>query len=82
MNRKIIAQYRKVCLKEVRDEHGNWCNYLFNEELFAELLIQKCMQLSDQALKNNKQPSNVIKKHFGIKNEDLWMQETILRDAV
>lgn len=37
-----------------------------NEEKFAELLIQRCTELSDLAEKNCLHPATIIKRHFGV----------------
>jgi len=38
VNERII-ELRKQCITEVKDQHGNWINYHFDENKFAELIV-------------------------------------------
>ncbi len=64
MNERII-EFRKQCLTEVKDEHGNWINYHFDENKFAELIVQECCQ----KLENDGmvEVAMEMKQHFGVK---------------
>ncbi len=48
MNERII-ELRKQCITEVKDQHGNWINYHFDENKFAELIIRECMRMCEVA---------------------------------
>ena len=64
MNERII-ELRKQCLTEVKDQHGNWINYHFDENKFAELIVQECCQ----KLENDGmvEVAMEMKQHFGVK---------------
>jgi hypothetical protein len=64
VNERII-EFRKQCLTEVKDEHGNWINYHFDENKFAELIVQECCQ----KLENDGmvEVAMEMKQHFGVK---------------
>ena len=64
MNERII-ELRKQCITEVKDEHGNWINYHFDENKFAELIVQECCQ----KLENDGmvEVAMEMKQHFGVK---------------
>lgn len=64
MNERII-EFRKQCITEVKDEHGNWINYHFDENKFAELIVQECCQ----KLENDGmvEVAMEMKQHFGVK---------------
>ena len=64
MNERII-ELRKQCLTEVKDEHGNWINYHFDENKFAELIVRECCQ----KLENDGmvEVAMEMKQHFGVK---------------
>lgn len=38
----------------------------FDKEKFAELIVERCIELSDLAEKNCLHPSTIIKRHFGV----------------
>jgi len=64
VNERII-ELRKQCLTEVKDEHGNWINYHFDENKFAELIVRECCQ----KLENDGmvEVAMEMKQHFGVK---------------
>ena len=64
MNERII-ELRKQCLTEVKDQHGNWINYHFDENKFAELIVRECCQ----KLENDGmvEVAMEMKQHFGVK---------------
>ena len=64
MNERII-EFRKQCITEVKDEHGNWINYHFDENKFAELIVRECCQ----KLENDGmvEVAMELKEHFGVK---------------
>jgi len=64
VNERII-EFRKQCITEVKDEHGNWINYHFDENKFAELIVQECCQ----KLENDGmvEVAMEMKQHFGVK---------------
>ncbi len=64
MNERII-ELRKQCLTEVKDQHGNWINYHFDEHKFAELIVRECCQ----KLENDGmvEVAMEMKQHFGVK---------------
>ena len=64
MNERII-ELRKQCLTEVKDQHGNWINYHFDENKFAELIVRECCQ----KLENDGmvEVAMELKQHFGVK---------------
>ena len=64
MNERII-EFRKQCITEVKDQHGNWINYHFDENKFAELIVQECCQ----KLENDGmvEVAMEMKQHFGVK---------------
>ena len=64
MNERII-ELRKQCLTEVKDQHGNWINYHFDENKFAELIVRECCQ----KLENDGmvEVAMELKEHFGVK---------------
>jgi hypothetical protein len=67
VNERII-EFRKQCLTEVKDEHGNWINYHFDENKFAELIIRKCCAIADEAERADVPvlSSKFVKAYFGI----------------
>ena len=64
MNERII-EFRKQCITEVKDQHGNWINYHFDENKFAELIVRECCQ----KLENDGmvEVAMEMKQHFGVK---------------
>jgi len=64
VNERII-ELRKQCLTEVKDQHGNWINYHFDENKFAELIVRECCQ----KLENDGmvEVAMEMKQHFGVK---------------
>ena len=64
MNERII-EFRKQCITEVKDQHGNWINYHFDENKFAELIVRECCQ----KLENDGmvEVAMELKEHFGVK---------------
>jgi hypothetical protein len=64
VNERII-EFRKQCITEVKDEHGNWINYHFDENKFAELIVRECCQ----KLENDGmvEVAMEMKQHFGVK---------------
>ena len=64
MNERII-ELRKQCITEVKDQHGNWINYHFDENKFAELIVRECCQ----KLENDGmvEVAMEMKQHFGVK---------------
>ena len=64
MNERII-ELRKQCITEVKDQHGNWINYHFDENKFAELIVRECCQ----KLENDGmvEVAMELKQHFGVK---------------
>jgi len=72
VNERII-EFRKQCITEVKDQHGNWINYHFDENKFAELIVQECSDWLKQPV--NQTPScgvtmnlaaDRLKEHFGV----------------
>jgi len=64
VNERII-ELRKQCITEVKDQHGNWINYHFDENKFAELIVRECCQ----KLENDGmvEVAMEMKQHFGVK---------------
>jgi hypothetical protein len=51
-----IKELRRCSVIDVKDEHGHWVNYEFDEELFAELIIRECAAIARDfvTVENNK----------------------------
>jgi hypothetical protein len=68
MNERII-EFRKQCITEVKDEHGNWINYHFDESKFAELIVRECIDtVLDSSVEYTTRPqvAEELKEHFGV----------------
>jgi len=66
VNERII-ELRKQCITEVKDQHGNWINYHFDENKFAELIIHECCDAVNDGSKLGDWYNMRIKEHFGVK---------------
>ena len=54
--------------------------YVFSPEVFAELIIEECAKVSDQAEKQCQHPATEIKRHFGIEVPEANTQGIDLND--
>ena len=47
-------------------DHDGYTAQMLFEQKFAELIVQRCTELSDLAEKNCLHPGTIIKRHFGV----------------
>jgi hypothetical protein len=65
MNERILELAEQTSLELFNDTAHHRLLKGFAEK-FAELIVQRCVELSDIAEKNCLHPGTIIKRHFGV----------------
>ena len=65
MNERI-KELEKLATPRCYDETGCYIGNRFDPEKFAELIVQECADISNQAEKQCQHPGTQILKHFGV----------------
>ena len=68
MNERI-EKLAEQCRIETYGVNGELLEFGFDEEKFAELIIQKCADIGQQYADGNYEVRNQILEHFGLEEE-------------